>query len=262
MIKLKLVAGVAALVAVALPAQAKAASFSGTVVAKQHGTMLLVGARGAGRTIHLSPARVRLGDRVAVQGRSVRVLGHADHAVVRGVVVRQLRSRLLVADGGSVLAIRFAHARSTASAGDHGGLQPGDVMQVGVSIQNDELDEDGVPVQLGQATTAQIEGRIVSLSPLVVSVEGLPITIAVPAGTTLPATLAPGDRIELTVQIGAANTFTLASIDQAENEDQNGDNEDNGNTGNTSGNNNDDNNTGSGGDNGSGDGGGDGGGGD
>jgi hypothetical protein len=224
MIKLKLVAGVAAVVAVALPAQAKAASFSGTVLAKQsqRGTLLLVGARGIGRTVHVSTSRIRLGDRVAVQGRAVRVLGHTDHAVVRGVVVRQLRSRLLVADGGSMLSIRFAHARGPASAGDHGGLQPGDVMQVGVSIQNDELDEDGAPVQVGQATTAQIEGRIVSLSPLVVSVEGLPITIAVPAGTTLPATLAPGDRIELTVQIGAGNTFTLASIDQAENEDENG----------------------------------------
>jgi hypothetical protein len=259
MTKLKLLAGVAAVVAVALPAQAKAASFSGTVVAKQHGTMLLVGSRGAGRTVHMAPARVRLGDRVAVQGSSVRVLGHASHAMVRGVVVRQLRSRLLVADGGSMLAIRFAHARSTASVNDHGGLQPGDVMQVGVAIQNNELDEEGTPVQLGQATTAQIEGQIVSVSPLVVSVEGLPITITVPAGTTLPTTLAPGDRIELTVQIGAANTFTLASIDQAAGSEDQNDNED---TGNTSGNNNDNNNTGSGDHNGSGDGGGDGGSGD
>lgn len=51
-----------------------------------------------------------------------------------------------------------------------------------------------------------------SVSPFVVSLEGLPIEITVPSGFTLPA-LTPGQEIELTVQTGAGNTFTLASID-------------------------------------------------
>jgi hypothetical protein len=45
----------------------------------------------------------------------------------------------------------------------------------------------------------------------------------VPDGVTLPASLAVGDDIELTVQVGAANTFTLVSIDENEN-DQGDDN--------------------------------------
>jgi uncharacterized membrane protein YgcG len=45
-------------------------------------------------------------------------------------------------------------------------------------------------------------------------VEGLPLTITIPAGMTLPAGLAVGQRIELTVQIGANNVFTLAAIDE------------------------------------------------
>ena len=40
---------------------------------------------------------------------------------------------------------------------------------------------------------------------------------------TLPPSLAVGDDIELTVEVGAANTFTLVSIDENEN-DQGDDN--------------------------------------
>jgi FtsP/CotA-like multicopper oxidase with cupredoxin domain len=57
----------------------------------------------------------------------------------------------------------------------------------------------------------------VSVSPLVVSLDGLPVEITVPSSVTLPA-LTPGQEVELTVQTGAGNTFTLVSIDQAENE--------------------------------------------
>jgi FtsP/CotA-like multicopper oxidase with cupredoxin domain len=57
-------------------------------------------------------------------------------------------------------------------------------------------------------------------SPLVVSVEGLPIEITVPSGMTLP-TLTPGEEVELTVQTGAGNTFTLVSINPGDDEDGN-----------------------------------------
>ena len=50
-----------------------------------------------------------------------------------------------------------------------------------------------------------------SVSPLVVSLEGLPIEITVPGGMTLPP-LTPGQEVELFVQAGAGNTFTLVSI--------------------------------------------------
>ncbi len=63
----------------------------------------------------------------------------------------------------------------------------------------------------------RIEGTIVSRSPFVVSLQGLPLTIVVPAGMTLPATITPGQRIELNVQVGGGNTFTLVSIDEVEN---------------------------------------------
>jgi hypothetical protein len=51
-----------------------------------------------------------------------------------------------------------------------------------------------------------------------VSLEGLPIQITVPAGMTLPVGLSVGDRIELTVSVGAGNAFTLVAIDENEND--------------------------------------------
>jgi hypothetical protein len=51
----------------------------------------------------------------------------------------------------------------------------------------------------------------------------LPVTITVPAGMTLPTGLAAGDDVELTVQVGTGNVFTLVSI-----EDQNDQGDDDG----------------------------------
>ena len=232
--RVKVLVGLAVLLAVALPAQAKAGGFVGVVVAKQaqQGTLVLAGARGAGLTIHASAARLRVGDRVRAQGLSgtgaaltaakLTRLGHVHHATIRGTVVRKLATATLLATGHSVIRIRAA-GRRLASDNEPGGLGPGDVVQMGVTFDDDDnVVQQGAPVQIGQATNVRIEGRVVTVSPLVVSIEGLPVTITVPAGMTLPATLATGQEIELTVQVGAANVFTLVSIDQGENEGQQG----------------------------------------
>jgi hypothetical protein len=126
----------------------------------------------------------------------------------------------LLASAHSVVLIH-RRARHLASTSDHGGLQSGDVAQFRIRFDdNNDLVEDEPPVQVGQANTARIEGKIVSVSPFVVSLEGLPLTITVPDGVTLPADLAPGQRIELTVQVGTGNTFTLVAIDEVENENE------------------------------------------
>jgi hypothetical protein len=216
--------------AVAMPAQARAGSFSGVVVAKQkaRGTMLVAGAHGAGLTVRGRLTRARVGDRVAVTGvrlhdgtvhaSRLRVLSHTRHTTLRGTVVRRMARGTLLASGHSVVLIH-RRSRHLSSASDHGGLQSGDVVRFRIRFDDDDAFEDGQAVQVGQASTAEIEGTIVSLSPFVVSLEGLPLTITVPSGTTLPADLAPGQQIELTVQVGSGNTFTLVAIDEVENED-------------------------------------------
>jgi hypothetical protein len=217
--------------AVALPAQARAGSFSGVVVAKQRdrGTMLVAGAHGAGVTVRGRLARAHVGDRIAVTGvrlhdgtlhaARLRVLSHARHATLRGTVVRRMARGTLLASGHSVVLIH-RRSRHLSSTSDHGGLQSGDVARFRIRFDDDEAFEDGQPVQVGLASTARIEGTIVSLSPFVVSLEGLPLTITVPAGTNLPSDLARRQRIELTVQVGSGNTFTLVAIDEVENEDE------------------------------------------
>jgi hypothetical protein len=219
------------LLAVALPAQARAGKFSGVVVAKQpqRGTLLLAGAHGIGLTVRGKVAHAAVGDRVAVRGvrlhdgtvrtTGLRVLSRVRRATLSGTVIRRLAGGTLLASGRSVVLIH-ASGRRLASASDHGGLQPGQVARFDVRFDDDDVVEAAPPVELGQVGTARIEGTVVSVSPLVVSVAGLPLTITVPAGTALPATLAAGGRIELTVQVGAANTFTLVTVDDEENEDE------------------------------------------
>src|SRR4029077_16920157 len=211
--------------AVALPAQARTGSFSGVVVAKQRarGTMLVAGAQGAGLTVRGRLGRAHVGDRVTVSGvrlrdgtlraSRLRVLSHARHTTLRGTVVRRMGRGTPPAGGHRVVrlpgpalasghSVVLIHRRSrhVSSMSDHGGLEAGDVARFGIRFDDDEAFEDGQPVQIGQASTALIEGRIVSISPFVVSLEGLPLTSTVPAWTNLPAGLAPGQRIEFTVQ--------------------------------------------------------------
>jgi hypothetical protein len=228
----------AALVAVAVPlaaaqtarARTGPAGFKGVVVAKQkqRGTFLIVRAHGSGLTVRGGLARVKVGQRVSGQGarlhdgtirmRHLRVLGRVRKTTLRGTVLRSLARGTLVASGHSVVLIHRL-GRQLASASDHGGLHSGDVARFRVRFDDDDdLVQAGAATEVGQANTAEIEGRIVSLSPFVVSMEGLPLTITVPAGMTLPASLAVGDRIELTVEVGSGNTFTLVSIDENENE--------------------------------------------
>jgi hypothetical protein len=243
MMKLRMLVVSAVLIAVAVPlaaarpAQARtgAAGFKGIVVAKQRqrGTLLIVGAHGAGLTVRGGLARAKVGQRVSGQGvrlhdgtirmSRLHVLGRVGRATLRGTVLRSLARGTLVASGHSVVLIH-RQGRRLASASNSGSLHSGDVAKFQVRFDDKgDVVQAGPAEEEGQANTAEIEGKIVSLSPFVISMDGLPITITVPDGMTLPASLAVGDHIELTVQVGAANTFTLVSIDENEN-DQGDDN--------------------------------------
>jgi FtsP/CotA-like multicopper oxidase with cupredoxin domain len=208
-------------------ASAAPTALKGTVVAKhaRSGTIVLAGRSGLGITVRVAPRRVRLGDRVSVVGTQLRdgtvrashlhVLSHVKTARIRGMVVKTIPRGLRVASGHSVFTIRTSHRRLSSEG--HG--MQGKIGEFEVGIDNGELVEEGFKAA-SPSGTVQIEGEIVSLSPFVVSIEGLPIEITVPSGVTLPTTLAPGQDVELTVQTGTGNTFTLVSIDD---QDQGGD---------------------------------------
>ena len=207
-------------------ASAAPTAIKGTVVAKRaHAVVLTTGRKGLAVRVRVAPGRVRLGDRVSVVGKRLsngtirasrlRVLSNVRRARIRGMVVKRLAHSMRVASGHSVLTI---HTRSAHAASRHDGEEKGDLGEFEVEFEHGDLVEDDFnPV--APAGTVEIEGRLVSVSPLVVSLEGLPIEITVPGGMTLPP-LTPGQEVELFVQAGAGNTFTLVSI-KAENENEN-----------------------------------------
>ena len=213
---------VAAVVAFSVPATAHAARVSGVVISKDQarGTFVLAGRSGAATTVRAPRAHPRLGDKLLVDGarlaggmvraRSLRVVGHTRHATLHAVVVRQLTRRTLVSAGASVISLwrHGSNARSLSMVSNHRrGLTAGSVASFGLSISS-------------TGVTQTIEGHVVSVSPLVISIEGLPITITVPGGVTLPPGLQPGDELEPTVSVGADNTFTLVSADDQNAEEQ------------------------------------------
>jgi hypothetical protein len=224
---------VAAFLLVAGPATAAPTSIKGVVVAKHphKGTVVLAtGRKGIGVTVRLAARRVRLGDRVTVAGTRLRdgtirvsrlrVVSHVRKARIRAVVLKRLANAFRVASGHSVLTI---HTRSRALASHGDGVGKGDIGEFEIEFDHGDLVEHGFTAA-STSGTVQIEGELVSVSPLVVSIEDLPIEITVPSGMTLPP-LTAGEDVELTVQAGAGNTFTLVSIQSGddENENDNGD---------------------------------------
>ena len=203
----------------------------GTVVAKRahSGTVVLAtGRRGLAVTVRVAPRRVRLGDRVSLVGKRLRdgtikashlrVLAHVKKARIQGMVVKRLSHGMRVASGHNVLTIRTT---SRAAASRHDGQGEGDMGEFEIEFEHGDLVEKGF-TPASPSGTNQIEGHLVSVTPLVVSIDGLPIEITVPSGMTLPP-LTPGQEVELVVQTGAGNTFTLVSIQAGDNENENGD---------------------------------------
>ena len=212
---------VASFLLIVAPATAATKAIRGTVVAThaRSGTIVVAGAKGLAVTVRVAPRRVRIGDRVSVVGTRLanstmrasrlHVLSHVKQARIRGAVVKRLAGRLRVASGRSVLTIRTSHRVLSSNGHD---LRVGRMGEFELEIEHGELFEDGFK-PVSASGTVQIEGRLVSVSPLVVSLVGLPVEITVPSGIALPA-LTPGQEVELTVQPGAGNTFTLVSIDE------------------------------------------------
>ena len=218
---------VAAFLLLAGSATAAPKPVKGVVVAKhvRKGTVVLAGANGLGVTVRVAPRRVRLGDRVSVVGKRLRdgtirasglhVLSHVQKTRIRAVVVKRLAHGFRVASGHSVLTI---HTHRRALSSHHDGMEAGTIGEFRVEFEHGGLVDDGF-TPAPASGTVQIEGVLVSVSPLVVSLEGLPIEITVPSGMTLPP-LTPGQEVELTVQTGSGNTFTLVSIGSAGNDDE------------------------------------------
>jgi hypothetical protein len=229
----KLLLPLAAAVAFVLPATAGAASFGGVVVAEQPARhAVAVSTAGVVRTVHTHRAGLAVGSRIAVKARpladgtfsatSVVTRGRAKTARIRGVVARQLKTGYLVAAGHSMLAVRTRRLADAGAAAS--GPAAGTIVDVTVDTNDNELDQQELDEQ-GHAQRLELEGTISGITlatatdvgELVLTVGKSTIDVVVPAGTSLPATLAVGDKVEVKVTL-AGDTFTLTTSHEEDND--------------------------------------------
>ena len=233
--RLTLIALAAAVLGV-WPAASSAATFTGVVVGKQHGALLVASPAGVIRTVSGSAA---LGSRIALSGGHAVVVGRAHTARIRGIVVRRVGTIVFLSSNRHLVAVHMS-ARRLASVSDTTTPvpaippattppattpQPGQVVSSQVTIQNGELDEDSMQ-NLGSsgASTLQVQATIsaVGVGTVTLTVGTQTLTVPLPGGLTLPASMV-GQTVTLSLSLDGQN-----GGDQSDNNDDNGDNNDSG----------------------------------
>jgi hypothetical protein len=216
----KLLFATALAAAAVFPTSAFAGTFSGVVVGKGGGNLAVAAKGGLVRTVH-SSAQVRVGARVKVNGAQVRVVGVAHRARIHGVVVRRLRGTTFLAAGRSLIAVRSTSGRRLAAVA--AGPSSGAVVNANVAISGGQLTQQSMQV-VGHDNTVTIQAPVTAVGPgtVTVTVNGQPLTIQLPAGIQLPASLV-GQSITLNVRLALQD-----DEEQGDNNDSNdGDENDN-----------------------------------
>ena len=161
--------------AVVWPAAGNAATMRGVVVAKSHGMLLVATSSGAVRAERGTAA---VGARIA----GGRVVGHASRARIHGVVVRHVGATTFLSSNRHLLAV---HDTTPAPNGTvvttTVGVQP--------SGELDEQQEDDNGQVAGNTLPIQATITAVGAGTVTVSVNGQSLTVSLPNGLTLPASL-------------------------------------------------------------------------
>ena len=203
-------------VAAAWSASAGAASpFKGTVVAKEHGKLVVASNAGALRAVS---GRAAVGARILMTPAGAKVLGHARVAKVRGVVIRRIGATTFIANNRHVVAVRKARLLAAAD--------PGDVVTASVRIHDDDLDEDDMDI-VGHANSVVIQAQVAAVGAGTVTllINGTQVPLSLPAGLTLPASLV-GQTVSLTVRIDDRNNVEVEDENEIEHENNDEDDDD------------------------------------
>jgi hypothetical protein len=207
------VLALAAATAAFWPGASGASTFNGIVVAKQHGALLVASPAGALRLVH---ARAALGSRMS----GATVVGRASHATIRGIVVRRIGTTLILSSNHHLIAIPNRVGRrlsvNAPPAAATTTPAPGAVVTTDVSIQNGQLEEDDEN-EVGQVNSSSISVqatiKAVAAGSVTLDVQGQSVTVSLPAGLTLPASV-----------VGQTVTINLSLDDQQGDDDQGDDN--------------------------------------
>src|SRR3954451_16117692 len=177
------------------PAAAGASGFIGVVVAKQRGALLVVSPSGALRTVH---AHAAVGARLI----GTTVVGRATHARIHGIVVRRIGTTLILSSNRHLIAIPNRIGRRLADT-TPAPTAPGTVVNADVTIANgqiEEEDEDEVGAVNASTLTIQATVKAVAAGSVTLDVQGQSVTVPLPAGLTLPASLV-GQTVTLNVSL-------------------------------------------------------------
>jgi hypothetical protein len=221
--KLALMAAVVAAAAV-FPTAAFAA-FNGVVVGKSPGALAIASKSGAIQTVH-TRAHPRVGTRVRVNGSAVRVIGRARSVRIHAVVVRSIGSTTFLAGGHSLFAVRSSRRlASSAQSGPTTGAVVNTTAQVTATSQ---LTAGSMQV-VGQTGKVTIQAPVTAVGAgfITVSVNGTPLTIELPAGIQLPASLV-GQSVTLTLELVGGQPVANEDDEQGDDNDQGEDNDDQG----------------------------------
>lgn len=205
-----LLIGVATALAAFWPGAAGAATLRGVVVARSHGTLLVASANGSVRSMRGSA-------QVGARLEGSRVVGHASHARIRGVVVKRVGSTMFLSSNRHLLAVKAQAPPSNSIAPGSVAPGPGSVVSTTVAVQpSGELDEENES-QVGQVSgNVQVQATItaVGAGTVTVSVNGQSVTVNLPNGLTLPASV-----------VGQTVTFGVSlNGNDNQGDDDNGDN--------------------------------------
>lgn len=230
------------LAAAVLAVPATASAFSGVVIAKKPARDAFVVASRGGvvRTVR-APKRlgsVRVGQHLVFSAKrlsdgtfkagTLRFRGHVQRAALRGIVVRHRGSSYILSAGGSVLAVKaLSRGFSALSSRGH---RAGDIVLGTVRIGRNGLTTRSFH-KVGHAGSLELEGIFLGVTDsgqlrLAVRHRG-EVFVTVPEGFKLP-NLAPGDEIELVVTVDANGAFTLVSVQQDDEDENDGIHEEHG----------------------------------
>lgn len=181
------------------PAAGGAATFRGVVVAKERGTLLVASPAGLVRAVS---GRASVGARVSVGGGHAAIVGRAATARIRGIVVRSVGTTLFISSNRHLLALhtmrRLADTTPTTAPA------PGTVVSAQVGIANGQLDEQGED-DVGQVASDSISVQAtvagVAAGSVTLTVQGQSLTVPLPAGLTLPASLV-GQTVTIQLSLG------------------------------------------------------------
>ena len=182
---------------------AGAGTTGGVVVGKLHGAVLVASPTGLVRAF---AGHATVGSRVVMQRGHLVLVGRSRTAHIRGIVIRLVGATTFISSNRHVVAVHEGRstAASTGSAPPAGNPQPGDTVSTQVSVGgNGQLDEESED-DLGpsNASSLQIQAVIKSVGAgtVTITVNGQDLTLDLPAGLTLPASVV-GQTVTLDVDL-------------------------------------------------------------